>query len=218
LNYLEICQRVRLESGISGVGPTTVTGQLGQLGKITNWVKSSWLEIQTEREDWDWMWGQVEVDTDSDQDVYALETTDVKYLDWVGIYTKSLGVSDESEIEEVSYKDMRRNSKLGTPDSGRPCSYAIRPDKSLVLDPTPDDIYTLSIDYYKLPQVLTSNTDTPNLPIAYHDIIVWKACMMFAAHYEASMQYQHAAAEYARVMANLEMNQLPRMKLSGPLA
>ena len=218
MTYLELCQRVRQESGISGVGPTTVAGQQGQLSKIVEWVKAAWLEIQNEREDWQFMWGTLTFDTVANQDAFTVDTTDIKYFDWVRIYEKSLGKTDENELPEITYRQMREDSKIGVEETDRPISFSIRPDKAIVLAPTPVEIYTITADYYQLPQVLTDNADIPTLPVAYHDIIVYKALMMFAAHFEANMQYQHAAAQYARLMANLEMNQLPRMTLTGPLA
>jgi hypothetical protein len=218
MNYLELCQRVRQESGISGTGPTTVLGQQGQLGKITEWVRASWLEIQTHREDWGFMWRTLSFDTVLNQDAYTTGTTDIKTVDYIKIYETSKGVPDESIVGGISYSQMRSTSKIGTEQSGRPEHYSIRPDKAIVFSPTPVAVHTAVIDYYKEPQILTENTDTPGIPPSLHDLIVYKALMMFSAHYEATMQYQHAVAQYEKLFIPLEQLQLPRMTTTGPLA
>lgn len=218
MNFLELCQRVRQESGISGTGPSTVVGQQGQLAKIIEWVKSSWLEIQTHRTDWDWMWGTLTFDTVLSQDAYTTNTTDIQTFDQVKIYDKVLGISDETVLVKISYDEMRKMSKVGTEQYNRPTHYAIRPDRAIVLSPTPAKIYTLVVDYYKTPQIFSANADVPLLPQAYHDVIVYKALMMFGAHYEAQMQYQHAFSQYASIITLLESFQLPEIKITGPLA
>ena len=55
MNFLQICNRVKQNCGISGSDMTNVTGQVGEFLSITNWVNEAWMDIQAMRQDWDWM-------------------------------------------------------------------------------------------------------------------------------------------------------------------
>ena len=58
MTFLELCQTVRQEVGVSGTGPTTVLSQEGQLKVIVDFVAASDFEIQVLWEDWDYLWAQ----------------------------------------------------------------------------------------------------------------------------------------------------------------
>ena len=60
MNFLELCQRVRQDAGVSGEGPTAVTGQSGILSRIVSWVKQANNEIQLKNKDWRFLWAQGE--------------------------------------------------------------------------------------------------------------------------------------------------------------
>jgi hypothetical protein len=55
MNFLELCQRVRLKSGLSG-DIASVTGQQAILAKVVTWVQDADLEIQRSKTDWSFMW------------------------------------------------------------------------------------------------------------------------------------------------------------------
>ena len=56
MTFLELCQTVRQEVGVSGTGPSTVLSQEGQLKVIVDFVAASDFEIQVLWEDWDFLW------------------------------------------------------------------------------------------------------------------------------------------------------------------
>ncbi len=218
MNYLELCQRVRQESGISGTGPTTVIGQQGQLGKIIEWVRAAWYEVQNLREDWGFMFTEATFPTLVNRDKYEIDTSDIRLIDQLKIYDLIAGRIDETRLPFKEFKEFRNLFSVGLGSPGRPSFFTQQPDGTLVLAPTPIEIYTITIDYYRAPQRLLTNSDTPYIPEWFHDIIVYKALMMFSAHYEAAMQYQHANAEYERILNDLESTYLPRMGITGPLS
>lgn len=41
--------------GIVGTDMTTVTGQTGELQRVTQWVNEAWMDLQAMRQDWQWM-------------------------------------------------------------------------------------------------------------------------------------------------------------------
>jgi hypothetical protein len=54
VNFLQICQKTALESGVSGTLSTTA-GQIGSLGRIVSWCADAWIELQSLHDDWSWM-------------------------------------------------------------------------------------------------------------------------------------------------------------------
>lgn len=219
MNFLQLCQRVRQECGITGNGPTSVIGQQGQMAKVVDWVRTAWLEVQNVRTDWDFMWGNLTFDTASLEDAYTTNTTNIDTIDDLMIYEKSKGRSDGKSLEQVSYQELRDYYLQGGEETGRPVKYAIRPDKAIVFAPTPIEIYTVSVDYYKTPVSLAANTDEIDIAESKHEVVMYKAMMYFAAHFEAPMLYQHSQAQYDRLINELEFKQMPEMEVTTvPLA
>ena len=217
MNFLEMCQRVREEAGVSGVGPTSVVGQQGQLQKIVGWVASAWIELQLKRSDWDFMWRTLSFDTTIGQDTYSSGMEGVKRIRKVKIYDKLLGSQTESILSEVGYDEMDTHYKLGIPKSGRPVTYSVRPDGSLMFDMVPDREYVVKISYYEKPQPITANLDEPSLPEEYRMLIVYMALRKFSAHYESAIQYSDFKEEMKDLLINLERSQLPELTTAGPL-
>ena len=54
MNFLQLCQRVALESGTLAGLPSflTVAGASGRAAKIVAWTADAWVQIQNERPDW----------------------------------------------------------------------------------------------------------------------------------------------------------------------
>ena len=46
MNFLSLCQRLRSEARIPGTGPSSVTGQTGELAKIVEWITTAYEDIQ----------------------------------------------------------------------------------------------------------------------------------------------------------------------------
>ena len=104
MNFLELCQRVRQESGgVSGTGPTTVTGQSGQLKKLVTWTNAAWRELQLMHDDWLWKRKDFTLTLSaSDNDYAAADCTPAVTdlgewdLETFRIYQTSAGVSDQT--------------------------------------------------------------------------------------------------------------------------
>lgn len=55
--------------------------------------------------------------------------------------------------------------------TGRPYTYTVVGNK-LVLYPTPDGVYPLAFRYWKLPSDMVNDTDTPEIPVQYHELLI----------------------------------------------
>ena len=60
MNFLEIAKRVRQECGISGDGPSNVSGQVGMYAKIIGWVQAAHEELQQLHSEWNFDWAMAE--------------------------------------------------------------------------------------------------------------------------------------------------------------
>lgn len=63
MTFLELCQLVARTAGLSGTGPTAVTGQSGDLDRIVDWVQMADLDIQQEHPNWKFMWAEGHFET-----------------------------------------------------------------------------------------------------------------------------------------------------------
>ena len=55
MNFLGLVTRLVQESGASGAGPTTTVNQVGEYGRMVNWVQDAWLDIQSEQQNWEFL-------------------------------------------------------------------------------------------------------------------------------------------------------------------
>jgi len=216
MTFLELCQSLRQESGISGTGPTTTEGQVGQSAKIVTWINDAWADLQTARTDWKFMWSQFEFDTTADKRDYSegdvsisdLETWDLgSFL----LYETALGQTDQNAIDFITYRDFRPEivPRMETRDSERPYQFTLLPDKQIRFDPAPDKIYTINGDYKRDLQTFAANTDTPTgLPARFHKMIVWYALAKYALHENAPEALERSQHELEHWEPLLEKDQL----------
>lgn len=224
MTYLQICQRFRQEAGIAGTGPDSVALQTGESKRIVDWVNSAYEDIQLERTNWFWMRDDFEFNTTIDQFEYTPLQAGIttRFSNWdvntIKSFRTSIGVTNEFEIGELSYRRYRSIYLTGFQPSGTPIIFSISPSLNLLLGPKPDDVFTVSGQYWKTPQVLSVDGDVPEMPSQFHMLIVYKALEMYA-YYESAPEVLARAQKYINRYKNrLEMNQLPDIELPEPLA
>jgi hypothetical protein len=73
--------------------------------------------------------------------------------------------------------DIRDFDALPTSE-GRPYGYTVR-DANLFLYPTPSEAYEFTLRYWRLPADMVADSDTPEIPVQYHQLLIsyamWKA-------------------------------------------
>lgn len=216
MNYLQLCERLRSEAGLSGT-VTAVTGQTGDFLRIVNWVKQAWLDIQDERHDWRWMRTEKSFNTSAAKSDYT--TTDLSITDmgrWkpetCRIYKTADGEATETFLTPIEYEDWIKTYGAGTiTDSAPQYVIVIQPDNTLRLTPGPDAQYTVTIEYSKAPTELSATTDTPDMPSHLHMLIVYEAMKMYAAWDNAPEKYSYAAEQAAKLRNRLDADQRPRI-------
>lgn len=224
MNFLELCQRVRQESGgVSGTGPAAVTGQSGQLKKIVTWTNAAWRELQLMHDDWLWKRKDFTLTLSaSDNDYSAADASVTDLGEWdletFRIYLTSAGVSDETFLSRMEYDIWRNVWAIGSQTASRPNVVTQKPDLHLGFGPVPDATYTVTGQYLQATQSMTANGDEPTgLPEEFHEIIVYLALRKYAADEGAPEVWANAKSEYRRMMNALERKQLPKWR-TGPAA
>lgn len=228
MNFLQLCARTRREARISGSGPASVLGQTGEMQMIVEWVQSAYEDVQNMSPLWEFLRDDFSFNTIASTATYTLSATGLTELQrWrtadyesISCYLAATGIAGQQVIDNISWEEMRGERLFGSSatQTGRPVEYAIKPDKSMVLWPIPDAVYTVVGEYYKRPQQLVNNTDEPLFPAAYHMILVWLAMRYSAAYQAAPEKYLHADNEYKRLLYDLRRDQIPASQTAGPLA
>jgi hypothetical protein len=223
--FLQICQDFREEAGITGSGPVSVTGQTGEMLRVVNWVKKAYRDIQNRHANWDFLRFDFTFQTIANTPTYLPTAVSLDELatwkkDSFRIYLTATGVADEQWLRCWDWNELRDTYLIGTSSiqTGRPTEFAIKPDKSVVLWPKPDAVYTIAGEYFKRAQTMTANADEPLLPDEYHDIIKWRAMMYYGAQEGATEVYAQGRGEYAGMMSALRRDQLPSISIGGALA
>ena len=220
MNFLEICKRVRQECGVSGDGPSNVSGQIGMSAKIVDWVKSAHEEIQIKQNNWRFDWATATAPLTAGKEFYSDTELGVSFKNWdfdsIYLYRTAEGPASRTWLTRSEYAEYRH---LRTPSvQGRPIYVSWLPDKRLGLYPIPDAGLTMAFDGYLKPQVLVISTDTPRIPSEYHMAIVWRAVMFFCADQENPALHAQASQNYNSLMLKMEVSEIEGPMSSEPLA
>lgn len=209
--FLQFCQAARRECKISGSGPTAVTGQVGILERLVNWVADADQELLGRWFDWDFLqysgWTHNTVaDTPAvaapdDLGVWDRESF---YLNYTAATHKKLTVLD--------YKKWRAMLRQGVKTSQKPDGIVILPDNSLYLEPPPDDVYSLSADYWKRPVKMVDATDTSPIPEEYERIIIARVKIAYGESESVGEILASGQVEYDDLLDKIESKYLPDQK------
>lgn len=222
--FLELCEDVARESGALSTAPTSVTGQTGRQNKAVQWVKRAWEAIQGDQPDWLFMREEFSGTLVAGTKRYTAASLGITdFAEWVtdypgheaiSIYTVG-NQSNESSLRQVTYEQWRRSYNFGTHDQARPTRYAVSPTKELLVGATPDAGYTIRGEYVRTPQILSANSDEPDMPERYHQAIVWRAIMLMSQHDSAWDAYNAAELRYLPHLRNMERDLLPKITTGG---
>lgn len=224
--FLELAQATARESGtLSGVQPSSVVGQTGRLLKVVSYTAEAWRLIQLMHASWRFMRKELPSTclTTAGTARYTAASWSITDLaawiteeDTVSIYKQSTGVSDESHLRHIDWREWRRLYDFGAQSNDRPTRYAISPANEFCLGAAPDATYVVRGEYRRTPQILSANSDVPICPEQFHSIIVWRAVMLMDEHDEAPPQkIEYARQQYAALISAMERDQLPQITIGA---
>lgn len=223
MTLLQLCNRLIAEAGISAQPMTTTVGQTGELGRVVNWIQSAWMSIQTAQPNWRWMRKSATIITVAGQSGgYTATDADVATwcLDTARNYPTATGNIAEVFMDFVEYDDFRNAYLYGAlrTAQSRPMVFTIEPANTLAFGPVSDGNYTVTNDYFHRALELADDATKPGMPERFHMAIVWRALMLYGGYEAASESYQRGQSEFTVLQSMLEVDQLPMIRMGGPLA
>ena len=185
---------------------------------IVEAVDAAWEEIQVMHEGtWHWRREQQTFDTAVSDREYAFTDIDD---DTVGIIpfrhspdSESYILIDDNPVYFIPYQQWRGYWDRGTRSVQRPQYFTIRHDGGgkIEFDPTPDAVYTVTLDILHDVQDLTADADVPLMPPRFHRVIALLACR-YLAEYDENPRLALFEQRYKRWMNDLREDQLPKQR------
>lgn len=232
MNFLELVNRGRTEGGVSGPALVSLGGTLSrQAEDMKNRINEGWMELQRRHAQWDFMRKAFSFDTTIAQQTYTPTGTPpvgaglADFKNWkrdtFRIWTTSIGPADEQILGFLDYPTFRNLYQYASMRTTyqRPAVYTIAPNKDILLGAAPNAVFTVSGEYFKKPEPMVAETDEPGLlPDDYHMLIVWFALMNHGEFEAAPEVIRRAERNKARMVAELEADQLPGVTFGAPLA
>jgi hypothetical protein len=238
--FLQLCQKTARECGIAGgtdtsPKPAAVTAQIGELNRLVNWVVDAYSEIQDMR-DWRWMRKKFTFDTTDGVNVYAPGVvTDVddaavisRFKSWrlddrlnpPKLFLTSSGVESQVFLSWTRWDNFSYLYETGALQSqtSQPVHITINPKDEIQLGIAPNDIYTVRGEYHRSAQLLAADGDIPEMPVQYHNIIMYKAMLWYGYYESAPEIIARAEKGYNLLMNQLRKNQETTFRVGGPLA
>lgn len=231
MNYLQLVQRLRQECGISGTGPSAVTGQTGMSALLVSWIDAAWVEIQGLHNNWNWMRQPFAFETAANVGDYLPATTtntltnelmtDLRFWhkETFRAQRTSIGIQDEQWLVEWEYQVFRDTYRFNLQVPGRPVVFAEKPNgKAIMLGSIPDQVYSITGEYQVRASNLVDADDVPDMPDEYHLMIVYKAMQSYALYEAAPEVLNRGQVEYQKLLTQIEREQIPDVYLGRPLA
>lgn len=223
--FLELCKDLRREGAGVGTGPTAVAGQVGEYGRIVEWILSAYEFVQNKNQGlWNFLRFDFSVPTVASTANYTLATLSLTELgtwkvDTFRCYLTATGINDQQDLEYVPWEVFRESYTLGSlsTQEGRPMVFTIKPNKSVTFWPIPDAVYTVTGEYFKRAQTMTLDADEPLIPAQFQQILVWKGLESMGWEQGAPEKQMRGEREFMRLLSELELDQLPDMMVAGPM-
>lgn len=243
MNYLQLVQRLALESGaelqarITSV-TTTPANAYGQttehINRLVTWIQQAWLEIQMDQDTpgWKFLRERTTIDLEEGQTSYnialAVQTAEGSDL-YDGIVPFVAPVarryvwvfdSDVTPFNKQPCFYVPPEHFFGhvdrTAQKGQPTQYSFDPDGCIVLDQgPPSDSWQMEFIYRRTPQLLAADDDEPIMPDKFHALVVYRALRDHAGFDEKNPQYIRAERLYKHLMGKLRLEQLDDYTIVG---
>jgi hypothetical protein len=220
MNFVQLVENLRVECGVSGSPLVTVQTVSGEMLRLRNWIADAWNEIQVSRQEWKFLRAQFSFNTQANKQQYTLADLSLTNLDmWkqnsFWIYDPAIGIADQMPFNPLPWDDFREMYIRGSQTPQKPQRFALATDDSIWLGPLPDNVYTISGEYWTDPVQLSADLDTPSMPVQFHKLVVYEAMKKFAGYDAATEVYQRAVNEGSHMRTMLEIKQLPPVTIDG---
>lgn len=230
MNFLQLAQAVKRESGLSGGGPASVVTATGDDARIFQWVNWAWRDIALLHESWLFRRGAALGETTTmavPHDLAAPGFALADFGSWkaqssdyrVSAYRTADGAQAERPLSYLDWDVFRARFVAGAHAPGALAFWSTDPSGQLMVAPTPDAAHMVRADYIRDAVAMTADADVPSMPARFHDLIVWRALAEYGGFDAAGEVFQRASGNYSSGLSALHQAQLPRRTFAArPLA
>lgn len=188
--------------------------------RLVNWVSDAWKAIQESQEHWKFLRDEFSFTVSSAASEYtpAGAAAGLNFFsrwdtDTFRLYS-TVDLSDEQHMICEDYDNFRNLYRFGVRQTNRPAVFCIRPrDSAIMLDATPDADYTLCGEYFRMPVILTNDTDTPVIESRFHMAIVYKAMLSYGIDQGGVEVISRAQTGLNDLMPSMLRKYLPEIRL-----
>lgn len=240
--FLQLCQQVhrklRVGDESPSLLPTTTVGQTGTLGDIVEAVKEAWLMVQMHHRDWRWMQDSVTVTLTPNVFIitvanFVAQNSRFEYVRpfvagsrqrYANIRNNSASTNPSMPCWYIPWQEF--NGGLYTrnpiPAASQPQFFSEQPNRSVRLYPPPSapadgGSWVFGVPCRRTPQDLTADSDIPEMPDEYHNLIVWWAVDVFCrTRSNFDRLSMESKKEVNRQLLKLGADQLPEMVQVSP--
>ena len=211
MNFLTLCQRTREKAGIAGSGPLTTVSQIGESGRVVNYVREAYEELQNKHL-WSFLRRSFEFNTTVAEGHY-LKSIVANTSSWkTNSFRCYKNVADEQFIDFLEWDEFRDLYLRGLQRTqpGRPIKFTVEPDFSLRFWPIPDDVYVINGEQYRMNHEFASDTDVP-LFDKFHWLIIYSALEKYAQHVGDPAVYSGSERDHRKLARAFEFEYLPKI-------
>ena len=216
--FLELCQELRSDAGLSGSGPASTLNQTGILVRCVRAVRDAYTNIQDSGKLWKWMY---KTDGEEESIINTRELVPQTGFERVHkntfkIYEKAKGASDITRMTYMEWgKFDRKYGALQSETAGRPRIITETPQGNFQVYPKSDKVFTITFHYQEPAQLLVQPDDIPDMPVEFHPLIKYDAMILFGGTEDAPEVVQTGTAMRGALWNSLVWKQ--ELRTEGPM-
>lgn len=223
MNFLQICQRVFVEGGLSGQISST-QNQSGEALRVVGWVADAYRRLINDQGlNWNFVRPEFIAPLVQGQGTYTFDGLGLpRGVQWD---TRSMRVAtrpdmaDETFLAHMDYRVFRNFWEFSSrrDQTGRPLNATVDADTSLRIAPIPDGEYYIAGQALIDPNALIESVDVPVIPERFHMILVWDALRSYGMFEAAPEVVARADNNLKVILQQLYVDQTPEVTVGGPL-
>jgi len=223
VNFLQLCQRVFSEGGITGQ-ITSCENQTGEALRVVNWVSEAYQQI-LKNQAMNWMFSHQSFTKQLTPGKGAYTFAELGVDRGVKWDTRSMRVainpdmSDETFLQHMGFPAFRDYWLFSSRRSveSRPLNATSDTQINLRIAPLPADAYWLDFQCEVSAAPLVRNDDTPVFPERFHIAIVWKALREYGMFEAAPEVVTRADTNFQTDIFQLELDQSDEVTAGEPI-
>lgn len=222
MNWLQLTQRLKLESGRTGPNITTLVGLPENYQRLASWIADRWIELQRRPHGWSFMREELTGAIVSGTRGYlatGLDAAASSFGRWLPPATEGYEVRCETApgqgwaLRWMPWERFRASFELSEHQPGEPVYYSIAPDDRLYVGPTPLANRTIRASYYRAPEAFADGGSEPTMGSEFHMILVWAALMDVASFDAAPEVYTRAVTNFENIDTDLRARYAPQISV-----